>query len=131
MQGRAGSGAVYEYKLMSSLIGFNTSVLDIDSSDQETKQGKVVVGIKLQPKNLQGQRVSRYRNADTLSLPIVESTVDGCNMRCPTFNSGMKYLVVVKDATINKKQIKSEKYYIIQYASGEKTEKFDELNTCS
>ncbi|XP_062499154.1 papilin-like [Corticium candelabrum] len=76
-------------------------VLDIDFSDQETKQGKVVVGLKLQTKNLQCQRVSRYRNADTLSLSTVESTVDGCNMRCPHFNSGTKYLVVVKGATIN------------------------------
>ena len=89
------------------------------------------VGLKLQSKNLQGQRVSRYKNAEALSLPTVESTVDGCNMRCPHFNSGTKYLVVVKGATINKKQITSEKYYIIQYASGEKTEKFDELKTCS
>ena len=105
MQGRTRSDAVYEYKLILSLIDVNNSVLDIDSSDQETKQGKVVVGLKLQTKNLQCQRVSRYRNADTLSLSTVESTVDGCNMRCPHFNSGTKYLVVVKGATINQYMI--------------------------
>ena len=92
---------------MSSLIGINNSVLDIDASDQETKQGKVVAGLKLQPKNFQGQRVSRYKNSDTLSLPIVESMVDGCNMRCPHFNSEIKYLVYCERCHNQQKQITS------------------------
>ncbi|XP_062499149.1 sushi, von Willebrand factor type A, EGF and pentraxin domain-containing protein 1-like [Corticium candelabrum] len=107
-------------------------VLDINATDTTTKNERVIVGVKFKPRNLKYQTVQKYKNALKLSLPIAKSEVEGCDMKCPKFGSNKKYLVVVKGASIKKKQVKAEKYHIMQYKNGEeKSEKVDQLKQCN
>ena len=92
----------------------------------------MIVGVKFKPRDLKYQTVQKYKNALKLLLPIAKSEVEGCDMKCPKFGSKKKYLVVVKGASIKKKQVKAEKYHLIQYKNGvEKSEKVDQLKQCN
>ena len=92
----------------------------------------MIVGVKFKPRNLKYQTVRKYKNAFKLSLPIAKSEVEGCDMKCPKLDSKKKCLVVVKGASFKKKQLKAEKYHLMQYKDvEEKSEKVDQLKQCN